>query len=199
MAEEKPKRRQRNPLSAEELKYFIKLKKLKQAEKIEEFKKAKFYKVFNSLNIILFSIISYYIFSVFFACNWQEEVIKNVTYSRNGGFVAEAQNYSITEVDLETYNDNRFLVKTNLFFVEPMPFQHIYIGRDFIFNKALKTKFVGDDREFWIFTTYPCFMLCTVSLLLGFGIYKLDRHLNVNGLIMAFGLFFLTCLYFICI
>ena len=199
MAEEQPKRRQRNPLSAEELKYFIKLKKLKQLEKIEEFKKTKFYKFFNSLNIILFSIISYYIFSVFFACNWQEEIIKNVTYSRKGGFVEEAQNYSITEVDLETYSGKRFLVKTDLFFVEPMPFQHIYIGRDFIFNKALKTKFVGDEREFWNFTTYPCFILCSFALLLGFAIYKLDRHLNGNGLLMAFGLFFLSCLYFICV
>jgi len=199
MAEEQPKRRQRNPLSAEELKYLIKLKILKQEEKVDAFKGTKFYKTFNFFNIILYSILSYYIFSVCFACNWQEEIIKNVSYSRRGGFVANAEHYSITEVELETYSGKYFVVKTDLFFAEPAVFQHIYIGRDFVFNKIIKTKFCGDDREFWNLKTYPSFILCSFSLLLGLYIYRLDRHLNVNGLLMAFGLFFLSCLYFICI
>lgn len=199
MAEEQPKRRQRIPLSAEELKYFIKLKKLKQVEKIEAFKKSKFYKAFNFLNITLCSILSYYIFSVTFCCNWHEEIIKNVSFSRRGGYVANADQYSITEVEVETYTGKHFVVNTDLFFVEPAPFQHIYIGRDFIFNKIIKTKFYGDDREFWNLNTYPSIILSSFALLLGLCIYKLDRHLNPNGLLMAFGLFFLASLYFICI
>jgi hypothetical protein len=199
MAEEKSKRRQRNPLSAEELHYFIKLKQLKQTEKIEVFKQSIFFKTFNALNVILTALLAYYIFSVLFGCAWQNDSITHVSVSRSGPFHEANGQRSIAEVNLETTGEKKFTIKTDLFFTEPLPKQSISVGKDVVFGKILKVKFSNDDRLFWNSNTYPSFSLSIMVLLLGMFIYAVNKHLTVNGLLIAFGLFFLANLYFICV
>ena len=199
MAEEQPKRRQRIPLSPEELHYFIKLKQLKQTEKIEAFKQSIFFKTFNVSNVILSALLAYYIFSVLFVCTWQNDTIKHVSVSRSGTINRDNGQRSIVEVNLETPQENYFTIKTDLFFIEPIPNQSISIGKDLIFGKILKVKFSHDDRLFWNINTYPSLSLSVVVLLLGLFIYAVNKHLTVNGLLVTFGLFFLANLYFICI
>lgn len=198
MIEEQPKRRRRIPLSREELYYFIQLKKLKQVEQIEQFRKSTFYKVFNFINIVLSACLAYYIFSVLFACQWQTENIQSVSLSRRGGFDSETRTHSITQVDIET-NQAKFSVVTKAFYIEPLVGETILIGTDFIFNKRVKTKFNFEDRSFWNSNTYPSFAVCCFALSVGLIIYKINKHLSANGLLMVFGLYFLACLYFICI
>lgn len=199
MAEEQPKRKQRIPLSPEELHYLIKLKQLKQTEKIENFKQSIFFKTFNVSNVILSALLAYYIFSVLFGCAWQNDTIKHVSVSRSGAFNKDNGQRSIVEVNLETLEEGNFTIKTNLFFTEPLTEQSISIGKDVVFGKILKVKFSNDDRLFWNINTYPSFSLCIMVLLLGLFIYAVNKHLTVNGLLIAFGLFFLANLYFICV
>jgi hypothetical protein len=199
MAEEKSKRRQSNPLSAEELHYFIKLKQLKQTEKIEVFKQSIFFKTFNALNVILTALLAYYIFSVLFGCAWQNDSITHVSVSRSGPFHEANGQRSIAEVNLETTGEKKFTIKTDLFFTEPLPKQSTSVGKDVVFGKILKVKFSKDDRLFWNSNTYPSFSLSIMVLLLGMFIYAVNKHLTVNGLLIAFGLFFLANLYFICV
>lgn len=199
MAEEQPKRRQRTPLSAEELHYFIKLKQLKQTEKIENFKQSIFFKTFNISNVILSALLAYYIFSVLFGCAWQNDTIKHVSVSRSGAFNKDNGQRSIVEVNLETLEEGNFTIKTNLFFTEPLTEQSISIGKDVVFGKILKVKFSNDERFFWNINTYPSFSLSIMVILLGMFIYAVNKHLTVNGLLIAFGLFFLANLYFICV
>ena len=73
MVEERPKRKQRIPLSSEELYYLKKLKVLNQIEKINAFKTSYFFKIFNFINICLCSVLAYYLFSVMFFCVWKQE------------------------------------------------------------------------------------------------------------------------------
>jgi hypothetical protein len=199
MVEERPKRKQRIPLSSEELYYLKKLKVLNQIEKINAFKTSYFFKIFNFINICLCSVLAYYLFSVMFFCVWKQEVIKNVSYSRNVVVLNHVKQYSISEIDIETFSEKKFVVKTDFYFSEPKPLQYIFIGKDVVFNKILKTKFINDDREFWNFNTLPSFTLCSFSLLFGLFVYKVDKHLSFNGLLVVFGLFLISCLYFICI
>lgn len=199
MIEEQPKRRQRNPLSAEELHYFIKLKQLKQTEKIETFKKSIFFKSFNMINVLLSALLAYYICSVLFVCHWKNDTITHVSVSRSGPFNQANGQRSIAEVNLETTGEKNFTIKTDLFFTEPLPEQSILIGKDVVFGKILKVKFSNDDRLFWNINTYPSFSLSIMVLLLGMFIYAVNKHLTVNGLLIAFGLFFLANLYFICV
>lgn len=196
MFEEQPKRRQRNPLSAEELHYFKKLKQLKQDEKITAFKQSNFYKRFNLANILLSALLAYYVFSVLFVCCWQSERVTLVHVTR-GEYNEEVKERTISELDIETQTGNRFSVITNSFFKVPKINDTIYIGTDFLFNKHIKTKFSSDNRAFWNVNTYPSFTLCLVALILALFIYKLNRHITHNGLLTAFGLFALASLYFI--
>jgi hypothetical protein len=199
MIEEQPKRRQRNPLSAEELHYFIKLKQLKQTQKIETFKKSNFFKSFNMLNVLLVALLAYYICSVLFVCHWKNDTITHVSVSRSGPFHQANGQRSIAEVNLETTGEKNFTIKTDLFFTEPLPEQSISVGKDVVFGKILKVKFSNDDRLFWNINTYPSFSLSIMVLLLGMFIYAVNKHFTVNGLLIAFGLFFLANLYFICV
>ena len=198
MIEEQPRRKQRIPLSPEELYYFIKLKKLKEVKKLEQFKATLFYKVFNSLNVILIGVVTYCVLSIVILNTWQQTHIYN--YSINlGALVPECDQYSISEIHLQTMSGNELTIKTDYLFNAPTKYQPVYLGKDFIFNKTLKAKLSYDNRAFWSINAYASFSVCLFALAIGFYIYKYNLHLTVNGLLTAFGLFGLACLYFILI
>jgi hypothetical protein len=198
MPEEQPRRKQRIPLSPEELHYFIKLKKLKEVKKLEQFKATSFYKVFNSLNIILAALVTYCVLSILMLTSWQKTYIRDYAFTL-GTLVPENDQYTISEIHLETMTGNEFTIKTDYLFIEPTAYQPVFLGRDYLFNKIIKAKLSYDNRAFWSINAYASLSVCLFAVAIGFYIYKYNLHLTVNGLLTAFGLFALASLYFILI
>lgn len=196
MTEEQPRRKQRVPLSPEELYYFKEIKKLKNREKEEAFKATFFYKVLNRVNIFFAGFLTYAILSILILCSWQESrVVQQV--SSFGALDKETQRHTISGVDLTLNTGEEVHVKTDGLFEQPKKGQLIHVGRDLFFNKIIKVKFVFDDRAFWNTNTYASLSLCVFAMALGLFIYKVNKHLSVNGLLMALCLFSLASLYFV--
>jgi hypothetical protein len=198
MPEEQPRRKQRIPLSPEELHYFIKLKKLKEVKKLEQFKATSFYKVFNTLNIVLAAVVTYCVLSILILTTWQKTYIQNYAITL-GKLVPEIDQYTISEIHLQTMSGNEFTIKTDYLFKEPKTYQTVFLGKDYVFHKTLKAKLSYDNRAFWSINAYAALSVCLFALGIGFYIYHYNKHLTVNGLLTAFGLFGLACLYFILI
>ena len=195
MAEEQPRRKPRIPLSPTELYYFKELKKLRQAGKIEAFKASAFYKITNRINIALAAFLSYCILSMFVLNYWQKTHVAGVTTSY--GEMGKDYRRTIAELQIRTNSGEFMILKTNQLFDIPARNQEIYMGKDFLFGKILKARLSFDDRPFWCFETYARFTVCAFALGMGFFIYQVNKHLTVNGLLVAFGLFFLAGLYFV--
>lgn len=196
MQEEQSRRKQRTPLTSEEVFYIKKIKQLRELKKIEDFKSTSFYKILNTINIVLAGFLSYCLLSIIICNHWQTAYIADVhcsfsTYNR------EVQKPEISEIEFTTTVGEFIPVKTNNLYQEPQPYDVLYIGRDFIFNKVIKVKLGYDNQTFWHIYTYPSFVVAVFALCLGFFIYKVNRHLSVNGLLTVCGLFLLASLYFI--
>ena len=198
MPEVQPRRKQRIPLSPEELYYFIKLKKLKEVKKLEEFKATSFYKLFNCLNIVLAALVTYCVLSILILTTWQKTYIQDYAITI-GNLVPENDQYTISEIHLQTMSGNEFTIKTDYLFIEPIAYQPVFLGKDYIFNKTLKVKLSYDNRAFWSINAYASLSVCLFALGIGFYIYKYNKHLTVYGILTAFSLFGLASLYFILI
>jgi hypothetical protein len=198
MQEEQPKRKPRIPLSKEELFYVKEIKKLKELSRIAAFKGTKFYKVVNRVNIVLAGFLSYCILSVLVCCYWKSSTIAMVHCSF-GEFNPSINKRSIDEIEITTNAGDFVTIKTTDLFQIPEENQLIYIGKDLIFGKIIKAKLAFDDRSFWQIYTYPAFTVTIFALCMGFFVYKVNKHLSINGLITVFGLFALASLYFILI
>lgn len=196
MQDEKPGRKPRIPLSSEELFYVKKIKELKEIKRVEDFKATFFYKFFNRANIVLAGFLSYCVLSILVFSQWQTTTITYVKCSYDN-FDRDAQQQTISSIEIKTASGEFIPIKTSNLFIEPQEKQSVYIGRDFIFKKILKLKFEYDERTFWHIYTYPVFAICLFALILGFFVYKVNKHLTVNGLLTVFGLFFLASVYFI--
>jgi hypothetical protein len=198
MQEEHPKRKHRIPLSKEELFYVKEIKKLKELKRVEDFKKTVFYKVLNRTNIVLAGFLSYCLLSIVICCNWQIATFADVHCSYSS-FNRELQKPNISDIEFTTNQGEFISVKTNDLYNEPQLNDVLYIGRDLIFNKVIKVKLANDNQLFWQIYTYPTFTIIIFALCMGFFIYKVNRHLSINGLLTVFGLFALASLYFILI
>lgn len=196
MQEAQPRRKPRIPLSPEELYYFKKSKQLKELKQLEDFQKTSFYKIINRINIALAAFLTYCLFSILISCHWQKTTILNTKCSYDQ-YDVKTQQLSIDEIEITTTSGELIPIRTSNLFQVPQKNEILYIGRDFIFNKIIKVKFAYDNRAFWHFYTYPTCTVCVFALCMGFFIYKINRHLNVNGLLTVFGLFILASLYFV--
>jgi hypothetical protein len=196
MTEEQPRRKQRVPLSPEELYYFKEIKKLKNKEKEEAFKATFFYKVLNRINIFFAGFLTYAILSTLILCSWEEcSIIRQV--SSFGALEKETQRHTISEVELSLNTGEEVRVKTDDLFEQPGNKQIVHVGRDLLFHKIMKVKFAFDDRTFWNVNAYASLSVCIFAMVLGLFIYKVNKHLSVNGLLMALCLFSLASLYFV--
>lgn len=198
MQEEQPKRKPRTPLSKEELFYVKEIKKLKELKRIEDFKKTVFFKILNRTNIILAGFLSYCLLSIIICCNWQTVTIAEVHCSFNS-YNREVQKPNISDIEFTTNKGEFIAIKTDDLYDEPHINDVLYVGRDFIFNKVIKVKLANDNRSFWQIYTYPTFTVAIFALCMGFFVYKVNKHLSINGLLTVFGLFVLASLYFILI
>lgn len=198
MPEKPPRRKERVPLSPEELHYFIKLKKLKQAQKIEAFKASRFYKIVSYINIALIALVTYFVLSVLILTRWESSTIKDVVITY-GEFNTEIQQRSISALNMVTSAHQEIQLNPSLLFQEPQKNETIYLGKDYLFGKITKAKLNYDERAFWENKTYPGFYLCAFALLMSLYVYRFDSHLTTNGLLTVFGLLSLSSLYFICV
>jgi hypothetical protein len=198
MQEEQPRRKPRTPLSTEELFYVKQIKLLKELKRIEDFKKTTFYKTFNRINIALVAFLSYCLLSILICCHWQKNYVSSIDCSY-GEFNPSVNASAIKELQITAVDGLVVPIKTSEIYQLPKRFEVFYVGRDLLFNKIIKVKLGFDDRTFWHIYTYPSFILIVFALCLGFFIYKVNKHLSVNGLLTVFGLFFLASLYFVMI
>jgi len=196
MAEEKPRRKPRTPLTPEELQYFIKIKELKKIKKIEEFKATSFYKIFNYINITLAAFVTYFILSILILNKWEPTHI--LSYSVAMGDIApENHQRTISEIQLRAMSGDECIIKTDYLFKAPEKNQSVYLGKDVLFDKIIKLKLNYDNRAFWSRNAYASLSVCAFALGISFFIYKINKHLSINGLLTVFGLFTLACLYFV--
>lgn len=198
MQEEQPKRKPRIPLSKEELFYVKEIKKLKELKRIADFKATKFYKILNRVNIVLAGFLSYCVLSVLICCYWEPNTIAKVHCSY-GDFSSITNKRTIDEIEITAHSGEFVTIKTDELFKIPQENEVFYVGRDFIFRKIMKVKLAFDDRTFWQIYTYPAFTVTMFALCMGFFVYKVNKHLSINGLLTVFGLFALASLYFILI
>lgn len=198
MQEEQPRRKPRIPLSPEELYYFKKIKHLKALKQVEDFKVTPFYKITNLINSVLAGFLTYCVLSILVFCNWQQSHILKAE-SHYSEFDSETKKTSITEIKITTTEGEFIPVKTSQLFRAPKENEVLYIGRDFIFNKIMKVKLANNDRYFWHFYSYPSLTVCVFALCFGFFVYKINKHLSINGLLTVNVLFILASLYFVAI
>lgn len=194
--QEQPRRKPRIPLTPEELFYVMELKKLRKQQKLQSFKASSFYKTTNSLNIVFAAFLTYGIISNLILCYWQKAYVERAvcTYA---AYMPEAHKRTIGIVDLYLTNGNFIKVRTNNFFIEPKPYELVYLGKDFLFNKVVKVQFIGANQAFWNENAIASTIVSGFALLIGFFVYLVNKHLTVNGLLTTLGMFVLASLYFI--
>lgn len=198
MFNEQPRRKPRIPLSKEEVYYFKQIKNLKQLQKLEAFKATFFYKSINTINILLMGLLTYCLLSILMVSFWQKTYVAHVI-STYGETNLETKQRSISELQLKTTSGEAIILKTSDLLEPPKINQALFIGKDYLFHKTLKVKFIFDERIFWQINAYASLTVCVFALAFGCFIYKINKHLTTNGLLVVFGLFSLACLYFILI
>lgn len=196
--QEQPRRKQRVPLSPEELFYVIELKKIKQAQKLEKFKATSFYKITNRFNIFLTGFLTYSIVSIFILSSWQKTYIMSAKCDY-GSFNKALKKRTIAGIQLRTLSGEYLEIRTDDLYEIPKRLDEIYLGRDLLFKKPLKAKLANNEHIFWSVNSYASLTVCCFAMMIGFFIYKVNMHLTVNGLLMTTGLFSLASLYFILI
>jgi len=194
--EQQPRRKNRIPLSSEELYYLKKIKELKNIKHIEDFKKTKFYKIINRINIIFACFLSYILFTILFFCHWQTATISKINCFY-GDKDPKTHLRIVKEFTVTTTMGDVIPVKSSNLFRTPAEHETFFVGNDLLFQKILKVRLNDQYQYFWHVNTYPKLSLCIFSLSLGFFIYFANKHLTVNGLLTVFGLFTLTSLYFV--
>jgi len=194
--QEQPRRKPRIPLTPEELFYVMELKKLRKQEKLQSFKASRFYKTTNCLNVLLAAFLTYGIISNLILCYWQKAYVERAvcTYAE---FVPEVHKRTIGIVDLYLTNGTFIKVRTSDFFVEPRPYELVYLGKDFLFDKVVKVQFSGASQAFLNENAIASTILSSFALVIGFFVYMVNKHLTVNGLLTTLGMFVLASLYFI--
>lgn len=194
--QEQPRRKPRIPLTPEELFYVMELKKLKKLQKLQSFKGSTFYKTTNCLNILYAAFLTYAIISNLMLCYWQKAYVEKAVCSY-AGYVPEAHKRTIGIVDLYLTNGDFIKVRTSDFFNEPKPFELVYLGKDYLFDKVVKVQFTGASRPYWNENAIASTIVSVFALMIGCFVYLVNKHLTVNGLLMTLGMFTLASLYFI--
>jgi hypothetical protein len=198
MQDEQPRKKQRIPLSAEELYYFKKSKQLNELKKIQEFKASFFYKFFNYFNIFSASLLSYCILSILICCQWQTAYIGEIHCSYDS-YNSDTKRLSICKLEITTKAGEMIDVNTTQLFEKPQLNEMFFVGKDFLFGKIIKIKLANSSQSYWHIYTYPSITVCVFALLMGFFVYKINKHLSINGLLFVSILFTLANLYFILI
>lgn len=188
------RRKNRVPLSAEELFYFIQLKKLVKTEQLLKFKKTRFYKVMNLINIGLITIIAYMVFSGFLLSHWEKVEIASVDPVYGPYHIEKGAN-EIHQLNIVTNTGLHLSAVTEHLFELPKEHDSIWIGKDFVFGKPLKIKLAHLHKSCFLFEIYPILFVGFFVMGMVCLIYAFNQHLTKHGLIGIFILLILGFLY----
>jgi hypothetical protein len=174
MVQETNKRPPRIPLTPDEVKDFIRLKKHKERVKIERFKQTKTYKVFNAFNIICVIIYTEIIFAFLGSCNFTTHYIKsnNVYY---GAEIKGGKRIYSSAVFI-TVNDKEYEVGIHDTCALPPNYSGLLVGKDWLLKKEIKVRFKKGGKDFYIKRSFP---LLFISILWGIVTFVLFGY-NMN-------------------
>ena len=193
---EQQKRKPRIPLSQEELFYYIQYKKLKQEEKLKLFKKTKFYKFFNTCNVVFAALVTYNILSILLVCSWEENSIQSVSFNYGKTNLVKLQR-EISDMQIHTIDGEQYHISTYNIYEVPKENEKILLGKDYIFRKVVKLKLQDNTNTYWTINSYATLTISGFALFISFFVYRLNRHLTTNGLLTVFGLLFLSVIYYL--
>jgi hypothetical protein len=187
----------RQPLSPEEVMNFIYLKKIRQQKILEKFKKTNTYKYLNIFNVTCILIYSEMIFCFASTCNFFSYEVESVTPFYSKEILGNKRVFSsavITTVFGKTYdlrvNDTCDLPKVN---------SKLYVGRDWILQKEIKTRFEDNPKYYYIKRSSPLlfisiFLGVVTFVLFGYNLNQNKYSLQVLSFLNFLGLFYFLLL-----
>jgi hypothetical protein len=193
---EQPRRKPRIHLSPEELFYVIELKKIKQLQKLEAFKATLFFKIINRLNIFFAAFLTYCILSILILSSWQKAYVSHAI-CKYDDYIPEMKQRTIGDIQLDLTSGEYIHIITSNLFHKPQANDVVFVGKDFLFRKTLKVKFETEDQVFFGVNSYADLTVCGFALLMGFFIYKVNKHYTINGLFITLSMFMLASFYFV--
>ncbi|MBS1637043.1 MAG: hypothetical protein JST26_14085 [Bacteroidetes bacterium] len=192
------RRKNRIPLSPEELYYFIQLKKLRKTQELQAFKKTTYYKNLNRVNVFFVFILSYIVLSAFFLCHWEKTHVQSL-YTSYEPVRPGVEKRSISDVHLQTVDGLDLSLKTENLFSVPQKDEAVWIGRDFLFGKILKARLFYEGEDYFHIGVYPLFFVCLFVMFIVCFIYNFNMHLTRHGLVGVTSLLGLAFIYVVCV
>lgn len=189
------KRPPRQPLTPEEVKDLVKLKQLRQLVKTEKFKTTKKYKYLNVFNIICIVIYTEMIFSFLSAGFYSPHYIKTLTPYYDDKIIADKR--VLNSLAIRTVDDVIYEFSIRDTCTLPPLYSKFNVGKDWLFQKDIKIKLEGKEKEYYISRSFP---LLFISLLLGivsFVLYGYNLNQNSYSLNAISTINSLSLLYFI--
>lgn len=174
MVAETKKRPPRVPLSPEEVKDFILLKKHKERIRIEKFKQTKTYKIFNAFNVICIIIYTEIVFAFLGSCNFTTHYIHTTTAYFGQELKGGKRIYS--SAVFKTVMNKDYDVSVHDTCSLPGDFSGLRVGSDWILKKEIKVRFKKGGKDFYIKRSFP---LLFISILWGIVTFVLFGY-NMN-------------------
>lgn len=184
------KRPPRQPLSAEEVREMVQLKKLRQYFKIEKFKKTRNYKILNTLNIAYMILFTEIIVSFLGSANSSVQILESVKVYY-GKEIIDGKRI-ISSAEFKTTEGALYDVGINDVCEMPKAKQEIVVGRDWLLRKDVKVKIETSQKDFFVIKSFP---LLFISILMGvvtcvLFAYNLNQNpysLNVISFVNSLG------------
>ncbi len=174
MVGETNKRPPRIPLTPDEVKDFIKLKKFKERAKTERFKQTKTFKVLNVFNVICIIIYTEIIFAFLGSCNFTTHYIRSTTFNYGAEILGGKRVFS--SATFTTVNDKEYEVGVHDTCALPAEFTGLRVGSDWLLQKEVKVRFKKGGKDFYIKRSFP---LLFISILWGIVTFVLFGY-NMN-------------------
>lgn len=156
------KRPPRQPLSAEEVRELVQLKKLRQYFKIEKFKKTRNYKILNSLNIAYMILFTEIIVSFLGSANSSVQILESVKVYY-GKEIIDGKRI-ISSAEFKTTEGALYDVGINDVCEMPKAKKEIVVGRDWLLRKDVKINFESSSKDYYVKRSFP---LLFISILMG--------------------------------
>ena len=174
MVAETNKRPARIPLTPDEVKDFIRLKRHKEEVKLERFKQTKTYKTLNVFNIICIIIYTEIVFAFLGSCNFTTHYIRSTEVYYSQEIQGGKRNFS--SVVFKTVNDKTYDISVRDTNALPENFSGLRVGSDWLLKKEIKVRFKKGGKDFYIKRSFP---LLFISILWGIVTFVLFGY-NMN-------------------
>jgi hypothetical protein len=192
MPEQPKKRPPRQPLSAEEVQEFIRLKKFRQRKVLERFRKTLRYKILNGFNIFCVIIYSELIIAFLGICHYNGHYIGSINsfYSREnkGGKVV------CSSIVINSIHEKIYDVSINDTITAPAKFTRFLVGKDWILQKEVNVRLEGIKQTYIIKDAFPilfisCLLGITTFISFGYNLNQVKYSLMATSLMNGLSLF----------